>query len=412
MNPSGWQDSDMQRIDLIITDCRAATMVPGDTPYGAVEDALIAVDRGRIVWIGPRAEAPAFNPFAVTRLDGRWVTPGLIDCHTHLVFGGDRIGEFEARLGGATYEEIALAGGGIRSSVAATREADEPELIRRARRRLEAFVAEGVTTIEIKSGYGLDLETELKMLRVARYLDGDARVVTSFLGLHAAPKDVGREAWIDMIVDEALPAAHARGLVDIVDAYLEGIAFTPAEVSRLFDKATSLGLPVRLHADQLGDGGGAALAARHGALSADHLEFTSQAGVEAMAKAGTVAVLLPGAFVALAETQKPPVAALRAAGVPMAVASDCNPGTSPLLSLRAAMMLACAQFRLTPEEALAGVTRNAARALGLAGQTGTLEVGKLADMACWDIERPAELSYWLGGRLLSRSWRAGRPVVA
>ena len=402
----------MQRIDLIITDCRAATMVPGETPYGAVEDALIAVDKGRIVWIGPRAEAPDYNPFAVTRLDGRWVTPGLIDCHTHLVFGGDRIGEFEARLGGATYEEIALAGGGIRSSVAATREADEAELIRRARRRLDNLVAEGVTTVEIKSGYGLDLETELKMLRVARYLDGDVRVVTSFLGLHAVPKDQDRDAYVGMIIDEALPAATAAGLVDIVDAYLESIAFTPAEVSRLFDKARALGLPVRLHADQLTDGGGAALAASHGALSADHLEFTSRAGVEAIAKAGTVAVLLPGAFTALAETQKPPVAALRAAGVPMAVASDCNPGTSPLLSLRAAMMLACAQFRLTPEETLAGVTRNAAIALGLGAETGVLEAGKLADMACWDIERPAELSYWLGGRLLSRSWRAGRPVVA
>ncbi|MDP2259326.1 MAG: imidazolonepropionase [Caulobacter sp.] len=402
----------MQRIDLIITDCRAATMVAGATPYGVIEDALIAVHEGRIAWIGPRAEAPDYNPFAVTRLDGRWVTPGLIDCHTHLVFGGDRIGEFEARLGGATYEAIALAGGGVRSSVAATREANEADLIKSARRRLGNFVAEGVTTIEIKSGYGLDQETELKMLRVARYLDGDARVVTSFLGLHAAPKDQPREAWIDMIIDETLPAASAQGLVDIVDAYLETIAFTPAEVSRLFDKARALGLPVRLHADQLSDGGGAALAASHGALSADHLEFTSQAGVEAMARAGTVAVLLPGAFIALAETQKPPVAALRAAGVPIAVASDCNPGTSPLLSLRAAMMLACAQFRLTPEEALAGVTRNAAQALGLGAETGTLEAGKLADMACWDIERPAELSYWLGGRLLSRSWRAGRPVVA
>jgi imidazolonepropionase len=402
----------MQQVDLLLTDCRAATMVAGETPYSAIEDAMIAIRDGRIAWIGPRAEDPGFRPAAVTRLGGRWVTPGLIDCHTHLVFGGDRIGEFEARLGGATYEEIALAGGGIRSSVAATREADEAELIRLGRRRLENFVTEGVTTIEIKSGYGLDLETELKMLRAARYLDGDVRVVTSFLGLHAAPKDQPREAWIDMIVDEALPKAKAEGLVDIVDAYLESIAFTPAEVSRLFDKAKALGLPVRLHADQLSDGGGAALAASHGALSADHLEFTSQAGVEAMAKAGTVAVLLPGAFVALAEMQKPPVAALRAAGVEMAVASDCNPGTSPLLSLRAAMMMACAQFRLTPEETLAGVTRNAARALGLGAETGTLEAGKLADIACWDIERPAELSYWLGGKLLSRSWRAGVPVVA
>lgn len=402
----------MQRIDLLLTDCRAAAMTAGGEPYGAVEDAVIAVTDGRIAWVGPREDAPEFQPVSTVRLDGRWVTPGLIDCHTHLVFGGDRIGEYEARLGGATYEEIAHAGGGIRSSVAATRAATDRELIKAARRRLAAFVAEGVTTIEIKSGYGLDLETELKMLRAARYLDGDARVVTSFLGLHAVPKDQDRDAYVSMIIDEALPAAHAAGLVDIVDAYLEGIAFTTAEVSRLFDKARALGLPVRLHADQLADGRGAALAASYGALSADHLEFTSQAGVEAMAKAGTVAVLLPGAFVALAETQKPPVAALRAAGVSMAVASDCNPGTSPMLSLRAAMNLACSQFRLTPEEALAGATRVAAQALGLAAETGTLEVGKVADLAVWDIERPAELSYWLGGGLLYRSWRGGVPVVA
>jgi imidazolonepropionase len=402
----------MTRIDLLLTDCRAATMTVGGAAYGAIEGGAIAVADGRIVWIGARHEAPDFQAVSTVRLDGRWVTPGLIDCHTHLVFGGDRIGEFEARLGGATYEEIANAGGGIRSSVAATRAATEAGLIRSARKRLANFIAEAVTTIEIKSGYGLDLETELKMLRAARYLDGDVRVVTSFLGLHAVPKDQDRDAYVSMIIDEALPAAKAAGLVDIVDAYLEGIAFTPAEVSRLFDKARALGLPVRLHADQLSDGGGAALAARYGALSADHLEFTSQAGVEAMAKAGTVAVLLPGAFVALAETQKPPVDALRAAGVGMAVASDCNPGTSPMLSLRAAMMLACSQFRLTPEEALAGTTRVAAKALGLAADTGTLEPGKAADLAVWDIERPAELSYWLGGRLLHRSWRGGTPVVA
>ncbi|MDP1630793.1 MAG: imidazolonepropionase [Caulobacter sp.] len=387
-------------------------MVAGGAPYGVIEDAVIAVKDGAILWIGPASEAPEFRPVSAARLDGRWVTPGLIDCHTHLVFGGDRTAEFEARLGGATYEEIALAGGGIRSSVTATRAASEADLIRAARRRLASFIAEGVTTIEIKSGYGLDLETELKMLRAARYLDGDVRVVTSFLGLHAVPKDQDRDAYVAMIIDEALPAAHAAGLVDIVDAYLESIAFTPAEVSRLFDKARSLGLPVRLHADQLSDGGGAALAASYGALSADHLEFTAQAGVEAMARAGTVAVLLPGAFVALAETREPPVAALRAAGVPMAVASDCNPGTSPLLSLRAAMMLACSQFRLTPEEALAGTTRVAAQALGLAARAGTLEAGKAADLAAWDIERPAELSYWLGGDLLHRSWRGGVPVVA
>ncbi len=401
----------MQRIDLLLTDCRAATMVAGGEPYGAIEDAAVAIRDGRILWIGPRADLPEFSPINTARLDGRWITPGLVDCHTHLVFGGDRIGEFEARLGGATYEEIAKAGGGIRSSVAATRAADEAELIRRGRRRLANFVAEGVTTIEIKSGYGLDPEVELKMLRAARYLDGDVRVVTSFLGLHAIPKDQDRDAYVAQMIDEVLPRAAAEGLADIVDAYLEGIAFTPDEVSRLFDKAKALGLPVRLHADQLTDGGGAALAAKHGALSADHLEYTGRAGVEALARAGTVAVLLPGAFVALAETQKPPVEALRAAGADMAVASDCNPGTSPLLSLRAAMHLACVQFKLTPEEAIAGATRNAAKALGLAAETGTLEAGKLADVAVWDIERPAELCYWLGGALLHKSWRAGRPIV-
>ena len=402
----------MQRIDLLLTHCRAATMAAGGAAYGVIDDAAIAVKDGRILWIGPRADPPEFQAVSTVKLDGRWVTPGLIDCHTHLVFGGDRIGEFEARLNGATYEEIALAGGGIRSSVAATRAATEAGLIKAARKRLAAFVTEGVTTIEIKSGYGLDLETELKMLRAARYLDGDARVVTSFLGLHAVPKDQDRDAYVTMIIDQALPTAHAAGLIDIVDAYLEQIAFTPVEVSRLFDGAKALGLPVRLHADQLSDGGGAGLAALYGALSADHLEFTAQAGVEAMARAGTVAVLLPGAFVALAETRRPPVAALRAAGVPMAVASDCNPGTSPMLSLRAAMNLACSQFRLTPEEALAGATRVAAQALGLAAETGTLEAGKLADLAVWDIERPAELSYWLGGGLLHRSWRAGVPIMA
>lgn len=397
----------METIDLLLTGCHAATMTAGGAPYGAIEDAAIAVREGRIAWIGPAAEAPAFVVRESLDLGGRWVTPGLIDCHTHLVFGGARIADYEKRLGGATYAEIAAAGGGIRSTVAATRAESEEQLLASARRRLAAFIAEGVTTIEIKSGYGLDVESELKMLRVARALaDERISVVASFLGLHTLPAGVDRGAYLDQMIDEVLPVCGA----DIVDAYLESIAFTTDEVARLFDKAKALGLPVRLHADQLEDGMGAALAARFGALSADHLEFTSHAGVEVLAKAGTVAVLLPGAFVTLAETQKPPVAALRAAGVPMAVASDCNPGTSPLLSLRAAMQLACAQFGLTPEESLAGATRNAAKALGLR-EVGTLEAGKQADLACWDIERPAELCYWLGGRLLHRSWKAGRAVV-
>jgi imidazolonepropionase len=397
----------METIDLLLTGCHAATMTAGGAAYGAVEDAAIAVSAGRIAWIGRRADLPAVTARETLDLEGRWVTPGLIDCHTHLVFGGARIADYERRLGGATYAEIAAAGGGIRSTVAATRAESEAQLLASARRRLAAFIAEGVTTIEIKSGYGLDPETELKMLRVARALaDERVSVVTSFLGLHTLPAGADRAAYLDQMIDEVLPACGA----DIVDAYLESIAFSETEVARLFDKAKALGLPVRLHADQLEDGGGAALAARYGALSADHLEFTSQAGVDALAKAGTVAVLLPGAFVTLAETRKPPVAALRAAGVPMAVASDCNPGTSPLLSLRAAMQLACAQFGLTPEESLAGATRHAAKALGLS-DVGTLAVGKQADLACWDIERPAELCYWLGGSLLHRSWKAGWPVV-
>jgi imidazolonepropionase len=397
----------METIDLLLTGCHAATMTAGGAAYGAIEDAAIVVADGAIAWIGPRAELPAMTARETLDLDGRWVTPGLIDCHTHLVFGGARIADFERRLGGMSYAEIAAAGGGIHSTVAATRAESEAQLTASARRRLEAFIAEGVTTIEIKSGYGLDPETELKMLRVAKGLaDHRVSVVTSFLGLHTLPAGVDRAAYLDQMIDEVLPVCGA----DMVDAYLESIAFDEGEVARLFDKARALGLPVRLHADQLQDGMGAALAARFKALSADHLEFSSHAGVQALAEAGTVAVLLPGAFVTLAETQKPPVAALRAAGVPMAVASDCNPGTSPLLSLRAAMQLACAQFGLTPEESLAGATRNAARALGLA-KVGTLEAGKAADLACWNVERPAELSYWLGGSLLHRSWKAGRAVV-
>jgi len=397
--------------DLLLTDCRLATMVEGGQPYGAIDDAALLIDDGRIVWAGPRADLPQHDAAKTDPLDGRWVTPGLIDCHTHLVFGGDRSGEFEQRLGGATYEQIARAGGGIVSSVVATRAASEDALYGSALTRLAGLKATGVTTVEIKSGYGLNHESELKMLRVARRLGREAgvRVRTSYLGLHAVPPEhrADRGRYVDKAVDEILPAAHAEGLVDAVDAYCEPIAFSTEEVARLFDRARALGLPVKLHADQLSDGGGAALAAKYSALSADHIEHTTEPGVRAMAQAGVVAVLLPGAFLMLRETTPPPIDLLRRHGVAMAVATDCNPGTSPVASITAALNLACVQFRLTPEEALAGATRHAARALGLQAEVGTVEAGKTADLAVWDIERPAELCYWLGKPLLARRYRGG-----
>lgn len=392
------------KVDRLLIDCHVATMVEKAVPYGAIQDAAVVVSDGRIVWVGPRADLPSLDAAETERLDGRWITPGLIDCHTHLVFGGDRSAEFEQRLGGATYEEIARAGGGIVSSVKATRAASEDDLFASAMTRLAGLKATGVTTVEIKSGYGLDRETELKMLRVARRIgrEGGVRVCTSYLGLHAVPPEYreDRAAYVDLAIDDILPAAHAEGLVDAVDAYCEPIAFSTEEVSRLFDKARALGLPVKLHADQLSNGGGAALAARYQALSADHIEHATEEGVAAMAAAGVVAVLLPGAYLMLRETQAPPIDRLRRHGVPMAVATDCNPGTSPIASMTAALNLACVQFRLTPEEALAGATREAARALGLLGEIGTLESGKAADFAIWDISRPAELSYWLGKPML------------
>lgn len=393
--------------DRLLTDCHVATMA-GEGAYGAIEDGAILIRNGRIGWVGRRAEAPTAD--VIERLDGRWVTPGLIDCHTHLVFGGDRSGEFEQRLGGVTYEEIAKAGGGIVSSVKATREASEDALYASAVARLEGLKATGVTTVEIKSGYGLDRDSELKMLRVARRIGAEAgvRVRTSYLGLHAVPPEhrADRTAYVGLAIDDILPAAHAAGLVDAVDAYCEPIAFSGEEVSRLFDRAKALGLPVKLHADQLSDGGGAALAAKYNALSADHVEHTTEAGVRAMAQAGVVAVLLPGAYLMLRESTLPPIALFRQHGVEMAVATDCNPGTSPVASMTAALNLACVQFRLTPEEALAGATRIAARALGLT-DVGTIDVGKAADLAVWDITRPAELGYWLGKPLLNARYVSG-----
>ncbi len=400
-----------ERFDLLLTDCRLATMAQGGGPWGAIEDGAILIRDGRLAWVGPRADLPAHDAARTERLDGRWVTPGLIDCHTHLVFGGNRAHEFERRLTGVPYEQIAREGGGIVSTMTATRAAPEDDLLASALDRLSGLTATGVTTVEIKSGYGLNLDDELKMLRVARRVGaaGGVRVSTSFLGLHALPPEhrADRAAWLDLMIDEVLPAAHAEGLVDAVDAYCEPIAFTREEVARLFDRARSLGLPVKLHADQLSNGGGGALAAAHGALSADHVEHIDEAGVVAMAAAGTVAVLLPGAFLMLRETTPPPVDLFRRHGVAMAVATDCNPGTSPLASMTAALNLACVQFRLTPEEAVAGATHHAAAALGLSAEIGTLEAGKAADLAAWDVERPAELCYWLGKPLLHRRWRAG-----
>jgi len=391
---------------------RLATMT-GDVAYGAIEGAAVAVEAGRIAWVGPGRDLPGPPEDLALRacdLEGRWLTPGLIDCHTHLVYGGDRAREFELRLEGATYEEIARAGGGIRATVTATRSADEAELLASARRRLATLTGEGVTTVEIKSGYGLDLDNELKQLRVARRL-GDSpevEVRTSFLGAHALPPEFeGRSGdYIDLVV-RWMPEVASSGLADAVDAFCESIAFTPQETARVFEAARAAGLPVKLHADQLSDQGGAALAAQFGGLSADHLEYTSEAGVAAMARAGTVAVLLPGAFYTLRETRLPPLAAFRSARVPIALASDCNPGSAPVTSLLLMLNMAATLFRMTPEEALAGVTRNAARALGLAASHGTLEVGKIADLAIWDIERPAELAYRVGFNPLWRRIKAG-----
>ncbi|MFN3877482.1 MAG: imidazolonepropionase [Brevundimonas sp.] len=402
------------KADRLLIDCHVATMVEGPVPYGAIQDAAVVIADGRIAWVGPRAHLPAVDAAETVQLDGRWVTPGLIDCHTHLVFAGDRSAEFEQRLGGATYEEIARAGGGIVSSVKATRAASEEDLFASAMTRLAGLKATGVTTVEIKSGYGLDRETELKMLRVARRIgrESGVRVRTSYLGLHAVPPEYrdDRAAYVDLAIDDILPAAHAEGLVDAVDAYCEPIAFSTDEVSRLFDKARALGLPVKLHADQLSNGGGAALAARYQALSADHIEHATEDGVTAMAAAGVVAVLLPGAYLMLRETQAPPVDLLRRHGVRMAVATDCNPGTSPVASMTAALNLACVQFRLTPEEALAGATREAARALGMLDEIGTVEIGKAADLAIWDVTRPGELCYWLGKPLCAARYRGGLRV--
>ncbi|CAN5694177.1 imidazolonepropionase [soil metagenome] len=395
----------MRRADFLMTNASVATMERG-APYGLIRPAAILVRGGRIAWTGPQAECPDAAGIEARDLGGRLVTPALIDCHTHVVFGGDRAREFEMRLEGASYEAVARAGGGIVSTVRATRKADEAALLAAALPRIDAMIAEGVAAVEIKSGYGLDRDTELRMLRVARRI-GEVRPVrvrTSFLGAHAVPPDGEADDYIDRVCIPALEAAHGLGLVDAVDAFCEGIAFTPAQVRRVFEAASRLGLPVKVHAEQLSNLGGARLAAGFGALSADHLEHLDADGVRAMAAAGSVAVILPGAFYTLRETQAPPVAALRAHRVPMALAPDCNPGSSPMTSILLAMNMACTLFRMTPEEALAGTTREAARALGL-DDCGRIAPGLRADLAVWDVAHPAELAYRIGfNPLHERVW--------
>lgn len=398
--------------DTIWKNARLVTMkgaATGAGDIGAVDNGMIAAKDGRIVYAGPAADAPALDAREIVDCAGRWITPGLIDCHTHLVHGGDRAAEFEMRLEGASYEEIARSGGGIVSTMRATRAASEGDLVASALPRLDALIAEGATTVEVKSGYGLDGTSEIRMLRAARAL-GSARPVsirTTFLGAHALPPEFAGNAdgYIALLCDEVLPRVAQQGLADAVDAFCEGIAFSPEQTARMFEAAARHGLPVKLHADQLSNLHGAALAARHGALSADHLEHCDAAGIAAMARAGTVATLLPGAYYFVRETRLPPVAALRAAGVPIALATDCNPGTSPLTSLLLTMNMGATLFRLTVAECLAGVTVHAARALGLLADRGTLEAGKRCDLAIWDIERPAELVYRMGfNPLHARIW--------
>lgn len=404
-----------KRWDGLVVNARLATMAD-DAGYGVIEDGALAWRDGVLTFVGSMDQVPTPHEACADHVidaRGEWITPGLIDCHTHVVFGGDRAGEFEQRLQGVSYEAIARAGGGIVSTVRATRSASEDELLAQSLPRARALRDDGVTTLEIKSGYGLDLENERKMLRVARRIGRELGITvrTTFLGAHALPPEyAGRADDYITAVCDWLPVLHAEGLVDAVDAFCERIGFTDVQTRRVFDVARALGVPVKLHADQLSDGGGAALVAAFDGLSADHVEHTSAAGVVAMKQAGSVAVLLPGAFHVLRETKLPPLEAFRDQGVPMAVATDCNPGTSPLQSLRLAMSLACTHFRLTPEEALRGATVNAARALGLMDR-GRLVTGQRADFVRWRIGQPAQLAYWLGGNLVSAVHVGGRPLI-
>jgi len=392
----------------VFTNCLVATMATSSDKsdaYGLVEGAAIAIADGHIEWVGPAADLPTnCSDYPITDLGGALVTPALIDCHTHLVFGGERSHEFALRLNGASYEEIARAGGGIRSTVSATREASDEDLLESALRRVDDLLADGVAIIEVKSGYGLSIEQELRMLRVARLIEQHrpVRIQTSWLAAHSIPSEFeGRaDSYIDEIAIAGLERAVAEGLVDAVDGFCEGIGFTPAQIQRLFDKARALGIPVKLHAEQLSDLKGAVLAAQYDALSADHLEYLDPGDVATLAAKGVVAVMLPGAFYSLRETRLPPIEALRENGVPMAIATDCNPGSSPLSSLRLAMNMACTLFRMTPQETLAGATCHAAAALGLADEYGTIAPGKRAELAVWDAPHPNYLSYWIGGQLL------------
>jgi imidazolonepropionase len=403
------------QVDALIEHCTLATMTSGDDDGCAVlVDGALAVRDGLIAWVGRRRDAAAIEPARRIDAGGRWITPGLIDCHTHLVYGGDRAAEFALRLRGASYEEIARAGGGIVATVAATRAADEEVLFEAASRRLATLERRGLTTVEIKSGYGLDVATELRMLAVARRLGAThaVRVVTTLLAAHALPAEyAGRsDDYVDEVCVPLVAEAARTGLADAIDAFGETIGFTAAQCARVFAAARAAGLPIKLHADQLSNQGGAALAASFGALSADHLEYSDDAGVAAMAAAGTVAVLLPGAFYCLRETRLPPLATLRAHGVPIALATDCNPGSSPVLSPLLTMNLGCTLFRLTPGEALAGFTVHAARALGLSDRIGRLAPGLAADLAFWDVDRIESLAYLIGDEPLAARWRDGRPV--
>ena len=413
---TGNPGTDRPRWDGLLIHAQLATLA-SDHGYGLLDAAAMAWRDGRIDWLGGMNELagdPANLARVVIDAGGALVTPGLIDCHTHLVFAGDRAGEFEQRLHGASYADIARAGGGIAASVRATRHASEEQLLATSLPRAQALLAEGVTCLEIKSGYGLDLDSERRMLRVARRIGErlGIQVQTTFLGLHALPPEFARhrDDYVRLVCDDWLPTLAAEGLVDAVDAFCENIAFTPTETKRCFQRARELGLPVKLHAEQLSDQDGAALVAEHDGLSADHLEWLSERGIAAMAAAGTVAVMLPGAYYTLRDTHVPPIQALRDSRVPMAVATDLNPGTSPLASLRLAMNLACTLFHLTPEEALRGVTVNAARALGLAGERGQLTPGQQADFLLWPVVQPAELSYWIGSYPSPRVFVAGLPA--
>lgn len=395
--------------DSLWRGAHVATMKDGR--YNIIENAAIGVVDGCIAWVDEASKLPDFHSNQEHDLDGGWITPGLIDCHTHLVFGGNRAGEFEQRLNGVSYQEIAKQGGGIAASVKATREASEAELVASSKRRLNSLIEDGVTTVEIKSGYGLSLDSELKMLRVATTLGNELPITVkrTCLAAHAMPPEFNdKDAYIDYLCDKVLPKVAALGMAEAVDAFCEGIAFSTEQVERYFQTAQALGLPVKIHAEQLSSLGGSSMAASFQALSADHLEFMIEADVKAMADSGTVAVLLPGAFYTLRETKLPPVDLLRQYGVVIAIATDANPGTSPALSLRLMMNMACTLFGMTPEEALAGATINAAKALGMSDTHGSLEVGKMADFVCWQVESPGELCYWLGGQLVKQRIQQGK----